>query len=251
MGRYSFSQIIRPLVLLGVAAMGILLAGCSWQAFQEDVRLDISGAPTYYKDQWARRGKPLVHVQPAEVSDAKLTALFVPFRVTQKISDPDLIGYTEARIVWQTWLEREVFSVIEFNGDHGPFRRDTALQLARARGADVLIGGFVTYYYNGGSASDSQVAIQVEIYDTQSGQMIWSIGHSALMPASVTNDYIVFTTKTRMPSDPMFVLTRAIADDMSGILGRWMPATGEEPGGVTGGNNDADGVKRAIGRPTF
>ena len=176
-----------------------------------------------------------MHVQAAEVADTRLTALFVPFRVTQAITRPDVIGYSEARTVWQTWLSMRLFSVLEFDADHGPFRRDTALRKARAKGADLLIGGFVTYYYNGGSASDSQAAIQVEIYDTKSGQLIWSVGHSALMPASKTNDYILFTTKTRLPSDPMYALTRAMAEDIGTLLGQWLPAP-ETEGQVSGGN---------------
>lgn len=198
------------------------VSGCAY--LDDNVNLDLASQPKVYKDQWARRSAPMVYVQPAEATDAPLTALFMPFRVTQKITDPDMVGYSQARVVWQTWLNKRLFSVMEFASDSGPYRRDRAIALARAKGADLAIGGFVTYYYAGGSDADSQVALQVEIYDTASGQLIWSMAQSALMPARQVNDYILFATETRGPSDPMYVLAQAIADDMGDIIGRWTPA---------------------------
>lgn len=216
-------RLIGRLISRGVLCCALVLpafvSGCA--VVNDRVNFDLSGPPTVYRDQWARRQPPVVAVQPAEVADSPLTALFVPFRVTQKITEPDLIGYTQARVVWQTWLAKRLFSVIEFDSDHGPFRRDRAIALARARGADVVIGGFVTYYYAGGPDADSQIALQLEIYDAASGQMVWSMAQAALMPARVVNDYIVFATETRGPSDPMYVLARTIADDMGEIIGRW------------------------------
>jgi hypothetical protein len=77
----------------------------------------------------------------------ELTVLFMPFRVTQSISDPEIIGYSQARTVWQTWLSKRLFSIMEFDGDHGPYRRDIAINLALQKGADIAIGGFVTYCF--------------------------------------------------------------------------------------------------------
>lgn len=200
------------------------VSGCG--VVTDRVNFDMSGPPTLYRDQWARREAPVVYVQPAEVTDTPLTAVFMPFRVTQKISDPEMVGYSQARVVWQTWLNKRLFSVMEFDADNGPFRRDRAVALARAKGADLAIGGFVTYYYAGASDADSQVALQVEIYDAASGQLIWSMAQSALMPARQVNDYIVFATETRGPSDPMYALAKAMAEDMGDILARWTPTVG-------------------------
>ncbi len=200
-----------------------LLSGCSaLQAGEEQINFELGSQPVLYRDQWARRNPPQVHVRPKDLAGAEPTALFVPFRVTQPVSDPEIIGYTQARVVWQTWLSMQLFPAMEFDATAGPFRRDKALALARAKGADIVIGGFVTYYYAAGTASDSQVAIQVEIYDTATGQMIWSMAQSALMPAGLTNDYLLFAVKTRLPSDPMYVLAKTMAQDMGLIIRDWM-----------------------------
>lgn len=206
-------------VLCFALAFPFFLSGCGvYTAAQSNVSFDLTGPPVIFQDQWARRQAPFVYVQPAENSDIAFTALFMPFRVTQPISNPDIIGYSQARTVWQTWLSMGLFSIMEFDGDHGPYRRDTALRLARGKGADLVIGGFVTYYYAGGSESDSQVALQIEIYDTASGQLVWGMAQSALMPARVLNDYILFATQTRLPSDPMFALAKTIAEDTGRII---------------------------------
>lgn len=216
--RHQLPKAILSLALL----LPAFVSGCAFLGDQ--VNFDLASKPTVYQDQWARRSAPVVHVQPAEAPDAPLAALFMPFRVTQKITDPDMVGYSQARVVWQTWLNKRLFSVMEFEADSGPFRRDRAVALARARGADLAIGGFVTYYFAGGPDTDSQVSLQMEIYDAASGQMIWSMTQSALMPARQVNDYIVFATETRGPSDPMYALAKAIAEDMGEIIGRWTPA---------------------------
>jgi hypothetical protein len=68
----------------------------------------------------------------------------------------------------------------------------------------------------------------VEIYDAASGQLIWSMAQSALMPARKVNDYIVFATETRGPSDPMYALAKSIGDDMGDIIAKRVP-TAENP----------------------
>lgn len=197
------------------------VSGCA--TVNENVSFDLASQPVIYKDQWARREPPFVYVHPAEKIDTELTALFMPFRVTQPISDPEMIGYSQSRTVWQTWLSKRLFAIMEYDGDHGPYRRDIAINLARRKGADLAIGGFVTYYYAGGPEADSQVALQVEIYDAASGQLIWSMAQSALMPARKVNDYIIFATETRGPSDPMHALAKTIAEDMGDIVAKWLP----------------------------
>ena len=230
------------------------LAGCgsTMRTVEESVAFDFSGPVTFYKDQWARREPPLVYVHPSEKADSQLTALFMPFRVTQPISQPEIIGYSQARVVWQTWLSKRLFSIMEFDGDNGPFRRDRAIALARAKGADLAIGGFVTYYYAGGSEFESRLALQIEMYDTASGQLVWSMAQSAVMPARAINDYIVFATQTRLPADPMYALAKAIAEDTAKLLASWTP-TGEDASRAIGlsGKESPKGAPAQPQHPAF
>lgn len=199
------------------------LGGCStWRGVDEQVHFDPSGKTTFYRDSWVQRNPPEVHVQPKMAAPSGLRVLFIPFRVTQPIDNPTVLGYTTARTVWQTWLSMQIFPNMEFSGDDTPYRRDRAVALARSRGADLVIGGFVTYVYAGGTAGDSQIALQVEAHDTRSGQLVWSMAQSGMIPASRTTDYFLFATKTRMPSDPLHAITQAIASDMGTKLQDWV-----------------------------
>jgi hypothetical protein len=114
-----------------------------------------------------------------------------------------------------------LFPAMEFSGDDTPYRRDRAVQLGRHRGVDMVVGGFVTYIYAGGTAGDTQVAIQLEAHDTRSGQLVWSLAQSGRIPASRTTDYFVFATRTRLPSDPVHAVVQALAGDMGKIIQTW------------------------------
>ncbi|MDR2076694.1 MAG: hypothetical protein LBP61_07175 [Desulfovibrio sp.] len=204
----------------------ILLSGCATvQNIEERTSFDLSEKVVFYQDQWVQRMPPEVHVQPAEQPASYAPAvLFIPFRVTQSMDDPGMAGYATARIIWQTWLSMQIFPAMEFTGDTVPFRRDRALELGRLRNADIVIGGFVTHLYAGGTAGDSQLAVQIEAYDTRSGQMIWSMAQSGLMPASRTTDFFLFATRTRIPSNPLQAIAKVIAMDTGTILQNWISA---------------------------
>lgn len=213
-----------PLLFL----IALLLGGCATaRGVDEQIYFDPAGKIIVYRDQWVQRNPPEVHVQPAVMGGASPKVLFVPFRVTQSIDNPTIIGYSTARTLWQTWLTMQIFPVMEFSGDDTPYRRDRAVALARARGADMVVGGFVTYILAGGTVGPSQIAVQVEAHDTHTGQLVWSMAQSGLIPAERVTDYFLFSTKTRTPSDPLHAIVQAMASDMGRLMQDWTsgPAT--------------------------
>lgn len=246
----SYTRMLARRVFSFALIFPAFISGCGASA--GDVSFDLASQPVIYKNQWARREPPLVYVRPSENTDQELTALFMPFRVTQPMTAPEMVGYAQGRTVWQTWLSQNLFSIMEFDGDHGPYRRDIALNLARQKGADLAIGGFVTYFFPGGSDADSQIALQVEIYDASSGRLIWSMAQSALMPARKVNDYLILATETRGPSDPMFVLAKTIAEDMGDIIAAWLPAreNATKPAGLLDRMRDI-GKKEPAPQPAY
>ncbi len=217
--RFAMKYPLLPLLLL----FGLLFSGCaSSRAGDEHRQFDLADKPTFYKDQWVQRNPPEVYVQPLESATFTPRVLFVPFRVTQQLEDSAIVGYTVARVIWQTWSTMELFPFMEFTGDDTPYRRDRAVQLGRLRKADVVVGGFVTHVYAGGTAGDNILTVQIEAYDTYSGQMIWSIGQGGLLPGPRTNDYLLFAVKTRQPTNPIQAIARAIAGDTGKIIQSWM-----------------------------
>lgn len=217
----SFFFIVAIIIL---AATG--LTGCTtWRSLDEHVNFNPGNKITFFRDNWVQRNPPEVHVEPASSAPDEARVLFIPFRVTQNIENPSILGYGAARTFWQTWLTMQVFPALEFSADDTPYRRDRAIQLARARQADIVVGGFVTYVYAGGTAGDSQLALQVEAHDVCSGQLVWSMAQSGIVPASRINDYFLFATKTRMPSDPLHAIVQAIAVDMGKEVQKWSGGT--------------------------
>lgn len=220
-------RFLSALLLFGAM---LVMSGCATvEGVDEHSWIDLSDKTTIYRDQWVRRSPPEVYVRPQQAVSEPLTALFIPFRVTQQMDDPGIAGYTISRTFWQTWLAMQLFPAIEYSGDPVPYRRDRALALARERGADLVIGGFVTHLYAGGTAGDSQIAVQVEIHDTRSGQLVWSMAQGGLMPASTTTDYFLFQTKMRLPGDPIYAISKAMALDCGEVVKRWTTGTSPKP----------------------
>lgn len=196
-------------------------AGCSSPP-RAGVNLDLASQPTFYVDDWVRRGNPQILVHPVGTPATKPTALFVPLRVTQPMNEPSIVGNNISRMVWQNWLQNQVFPVIEFDGGATPFRPDIALRLARQKGAQVVIGGYVTYFVDGGTVGDTRVSLQLDIYDVATGQLVWSMVHAGLLERQFTNDYLLFAVKARMPSDPAWAVTNTIAADMGTQVKNWL-----------------------------
>ncbi len=182
---------------------------------------DLASTPVIYTNQDVVRGKPEVYVYPTASIDAPPMVMMVPFRVTQPMKDVDSVGYGISRIFWQTWSSMGLFNYMEFSADAGPFRRDLALGMARRKGAELLIGGFITHLNPGGSISQTSIAVQVEAYDVQSGVLVWSMGHSGTLPRPETKDYMLFTTQTQLPADAVQSISQALARDLGGILAQW------------------------------
>ena len=209
-----------PVLAIGLA---VLASGCATtRGIDEHVNFNPAGKTIFFRDTWVQRNPPEVHVQPVSAAPSDMKVLFVPFRVTQQMDNPAILGYSTARTVWQTWLTMQIFPNLEFTGDNTPYRRDRAVQLARARGADMVVGGFVTRVYAGGTAGDSDLALQLEAHDTRTGQLVWSMAQSGVIPASRTHDYFIFATKSRMPSDPLHAIVQAIASDTGRQVQNWI-----------------------------
>lgn len=213
-GWRSRSARILPLIFFCVL---FFIGGCG---AQENIDVSFSGKPSYYLDAYVNRSRPEVHVYPVtDVGGVKV--LFVPFKVVQKMDDPEMVGYSVARSFWQTWAGMEVFEQFEFFAEAGPFRRDLAVEYARARGADMVVGGYITHIFAGGNSSDNRLSVQIEAYDVSSRLLVWSMSQGGALSAPKTRDYIIFATKRRMPTDSMQLVTKTLAEDMGVILKEW------------------------------
>ncbi len=188
----------------------------------------LTSQPQVVWDQWVRKSAVQVYVRPKSEPAMEPTVLFFPFQSKIDIPQGRHISRELSRMVWQTWLAEEVFPVVEFAEYADYYTPQRAVALARQRGADLVVGGYVTNYMAGGTVSDTYVAMQLEVYDAASGSMIWSMAHAGMMQSELTRDYILFSARTRLPSDPTGAIVQVLSHDMAAPMLAWLEPLKEE-----------------------
>ncbi len=204
-----------PALLLALS----LIAACGSYEVQGDIGHGITlNIEEFVERPW----KPQIYLRPEDVPDRPLSAIIFPFKMRQSIKDPVHYSKEVTRCFWQMWLRQRVFPVLEFAENTVWPGGEAGVSMARAKGADLAIGGDITHFISGGSLGDSQLSLRLEIYDTISGSLIWSIAHAGIMTNRGTQDFILFSKKSRLPADPIYAITVALASDLSRPLNNWL-----------------------------
>lgn len=173
-------------------------------------------------DNFVRRQPPAVYVQPQAPIGHRPRALFVPLRAVQQIGNAVTFSDMLSRQIWQIWLSQGAFETLEYAPQAGPFDRNRALALARQKGAEVLVGGVINHYMDGGSGGESSLSLGIEIYDVKTGNLIWSLAQGGLMDKEKKHDFYLFTITERNPADPSGLITRSLAWDMGNVVKKWV-----------------------------
>jgi len=215
--------------MLVMLCLGLLtIGGCSTPAVQTSIEPIPSGYNpelnwngTFVWDEWVRGGGLKVAVYPQTKPDAAPTAVFFPFLPTVTLRDPLETGTAVAKGFWREWLREAPFTVLEFRELTTSYSPEYAVRLARQRGALFAITGDLTDFYDGGSVTGARLGVTLNIYDTRTGALIWSMNQFAYMDKDRTRDFLLFKAETRLPSDPMWVVTTAIARSMKKPVQGW------------------------------
>ncbi|MES9994546.1 OmpA family protein [Desulfovibrio aminophilus] len=195
----------------------LLLAACG------HVDLAVTDQTRIYRDAPVQRTPLLVSVQPKERTYAPIKALVYPLWVSQQTIDQRTIGRSLGRVMVQTWNAQQLFPVLVYDEDLIYRNAEKAVAQGRIRGADVVVTGVVSYYYDGGSLDDSGISLRVNIYDTRSGQAVFSMEQAARIESHLVEDWILWSARTRLPPSPMQAMVAAIAQDMTVPLASWLP----------------------------
>lgn len=180
-------------------------------------------------DNFVRRQPPAVYVQPEAPLGHRPRALFVPLRAVQQINNAVTFSDLLSRQIWQIWLSQNAFNTLEYAPQAGPFNRDRALALARRKGAELLVGGVINHYMDGGQNGESSVSLNIEIYDVKSGNLIWSMAQGGLMEPEKKHNFYLFEVTERNPADPSGLITRSLAWDMGQLIRQWVnPGIGDD-----------------------
>lgn len=173
-------------------------------------------------DNFVRRQPPAVYVQPQGPLGHRPKALFVPLRTVQQMNNAVTFSDLLSRQIWQVWLSQGAFNTLEYAPQAGPFNRDRALALARSKGAELLVGGVINHYIDGGQGGESSVSLGMEIYDVKTGNLLWSMAQGGLMESDKKHNFYLFEITERNPADPSGLITRSLAWDMGQLIRKWV-----------------------------
>lgn len=205
--------------------MGIFLTACSSieggassiairTGFEESV-------PAKTADTGVQRGYVQTHIFPLQNLYYAPTALFVPLGIVQDMRDERAISLGVSRIIWQTFLTEQTFSTLEMADMNPPYKVENALGLAKAKGAEIMIGGYITYFLDGGPNGDSKIAIKLDAYHVDTGALLWSLSHSGTLAYETYEDFIFFERNKQMPTDPMSTLVYIVGSDLAKTIYPW------------------------------
>lgn len=188
------------------------------------LEVSVAGGITYFNNAKVYLGDKRVNVaanRALNSGDPSATALFMPLGLVQSSVDHLPVSYGVSRILWQQFLGEQTFKVLEFASAPPPYRVDHALPMAQSMGANYLIGGYITHFFDGGMSGDSKIAIQLEIYEVATGALMWSIDQTGVLPYETDRDNVFFKVKNRMPVDSMSTLIAALGKDIATFLHFW------------------------------
>lgn len=233
-GKQCVRRGLRPAKVLGLLLLCCLALACSRSpdnsSRERRATGDLSTPFQIHINNFVRRQPPAVYVAPQQTLGRRPSALFLPLRTLQEISRPVSFSSMLSRQIWQVWLSLNAFQTLEYAAEVGPYEPESALALARRRGADLVVGGYINHYLDGGSGGTSSLSLSMEIYDARSGVLLWSMAQGGLMEARQVHDFYLFSLKERNPGDPAGFIARSLAWDMGREVLAWVdPSAVQRP----------------------
>ncbi len=173
-------------------------------------------------DNHVRRQPPAISVAPQGRAGHRPKAVFVPLRMTQQINGAASFSSLISRQFWQIWLSLSIFDTLEYVETPYPYTPEMALEIGRRKGAELVVGGYIHHYFDGGVGGVSSISLACEIYEVKSGVLLWSMAQGGMMEARQVHDFYLFSVKERNPGDPAGLIVRSLAWDMGHVLMRWI-----------------------------
>ena len=177
----------------------------------------------YQDDAEVVLGELVEAVTPLSMPDTEFRALILPFALRQDVAVRRDVGREMADIFRLSWLEKRVFGTMEYSPSQAWPGLDQALALARARGANILVSGNVSQFFEGGATGRTSIGATVEVHWVPDGTLVWSAAQAAAMESGPAKDYVVVRSNVRLPEHPTYAVMRALSLSMAGGLARHLP----------------------------
>lgn len=194
----------------------LLCAACSHVELRPD-------RPNIYLDVPIKKSELMVYVQPTARQHLPMRALVYPMWIKQQYPDRMELGRAFSRVFHNAWTAEQLFPAQVLDDSLVYRTPDKAVAEARAQGADVVIVLSTPYFYTGHTMDDTSITVQMDMYETTAGHLIYSMQQAARIEHKAREDWIFFAMEHRMPTDPLHGCLWAIAKDMAVPLKSWLP----------------------------
>ena len=195
----------------------VLLGGCA----TDPVGINLYGLH-YYDDAQVELSAINEAVWPQSLPSDSLRGLILPFAVRQDLVVRKDIGRELADIFRLTWLESRNFAALEFNQTDPWPGLETALAQAKSKGANILMTGNVSQFFEGSGTGRTSVGVTVEIYWVPTGTLLWSAAQAAMIEGQFDKDYVLVRSSRRLPAQPSYAVARALAQSMAQTFARYL-----------------------------
>jgi hypothetical protein len=193
----------------------LLCCGCAYSP------VDVGLSEIRYHDDAPVVLSELVEaVVPHEVPESGLRALILPFAVRQDISVRKDVSREMTDIFRLAWLNRRVFEVMEYEPSAPWPGLGQAMAQARAKGANILVSGHITQYFEGGRTGRTSIGVTVEIHWVPDGSLVWSAAQAATMEGAPDKDFALFRSSRRLPENPTYAVMRTLSESMAAGFAR-------------------------------
>ncbi len=190
--------------MLCVMMLGLL--GCA----TDPVDINLYGL-TYKEDAPVILSPPVEAVTPLSMPASNLRALILPFAVRQELPVRKDIAREMTDIFRLTWLEHRVFDVLEYDSSRSWPGLAEALALARAKGANLLVSGNLSEFYEGGRTGNTSIGLTVEVHWVADGTLLWSAAQAATLESGPDKDFVLVRSSRRLPAQPTYAVMRTLA----------------------------------------
>ncbi|ACU88372.1 hypothetical protein [Desulfomicrobium baculatum] len=193
----------------------LLCCGCAYSP------VDVSLSEIRYHDDAPVVLSELVEaVTPESLPESGLRALILPFALRQDIAVRKDVGREMADIFRLAWLNRRVFEVMEYDPSRPWPGLAEAMAQAQAKGANILVSGNVSQYFEGARTGRTSIGVTVEIHWVPDGTLIWSAAQAATMESAPDKDFALFRSSRRLPEDPTYAVMRTLSQSMAAGFAR-------------------------------
>ncbi len=167
------------------------------------------------------KSKPNFLIFPINCPSSAESAIIFPFKIEQNIThNRKYLSFELTKVLYSAFLKNITFTKLILN-DTFVDSIDDAISLAKKENCDLIIIPYINYILFGGTSGSTIISLKIDIYDTQSKKLLWSITHMGKVGTRLDRDYIFLKTHYEIPYFIESIIICELAKDISVPIRLW------------------------------